>query len=161
MKYLIDGYNLIHRTGIIDRCANDINLSREKLEASLGAYLASRRGIKAVIVYDSRHNTSAVRSPGTGRLSIIFSAGDADAKIGALIRNEKKIRELVVVSTDKRHVISSAKSYGADYMLAERFWKMITKRNPGRAPGERAGKHQSPETTDWYEKILRKKGKLR
>lgn len=102
---LIDGYNLLHATGIVARGFGPGTLERARL-ALLGFLAASidpDERTRTTIVFDAGE-----RLPGLpcemehGGLKVLFAAGyaDADTLLEELIRRHSSPRQLTVVSSD-------------------------------------------------------------
>ena len=102
---LIDGYNLLHATGIVARGIGPGTLERARvaLLGFLAASIESEQLPRTTVVFDA-----AGRIPGLPReanhrgLKVLFAAGyaDADALIEQLIRSHSAPRQLTVVSSD-------------------------------------------------------------
>lgn len=161
MKYIIDGYNLIHRAGILDRCGGDITRSREKLEHILINYLSARSGVTATIVYDSRNGGGSYgKSPST-KLSLLFASGDADSAINAYIRRNRTRKDIVIVSTDRKDIISTAKGERVKSRSSESFYKMIIRPvSPSQAGPKSLSTSKTSEITNWYKRILEERGRV-
>jgi predicted RNA-binding protein with PIN domain len=106
MALLIDGYNLLHVTGITGGGGKDSwRRSREALLNLLAAVLPERELPTATVVFDA-----ASAPPGLPRrlnhrgITVLFAAeyDDADALLEELIQAESAPRSLVVVSSDHR-----------------------------------------------------------
>ncbi len=102
---LIDGYNLLHATGIVARGIGPGTLERARvaLLGFLAASIEPEQLPRTTVVFDA-----AGRVPGLPReanhrgLKVLFAAGyaDADALIEQLIRSHSAPRQLTVVSSD-------------------------------------------------------------
>ncbi|MDY0165427.1 MAG: NYN domain-containing protein [Thermoguttaceae bacterium] len=102
---LIDGYNLLHATGIVARGIGPGTLERARLAllGFLAGSMTPEQLQRATIVFDA-----AGRQPGLPReanhrgMKVLFAAGyaDADALIERLIRRHSAPRQLTVVSSD-------------------------------------------------------------
>ncbi|MEX0936703.1 MAG: NYN domain-containing protein [Pirellulales bacterium] len=107
MAYLIDGYNLLHVTGIFGRGRGPHGLerSRKALLNFLAASLSPSELSQTTVVFDA-----AAAPPGLPRtqvhqgITVRFAANydDADALIEELIEQHSAPRRLVVVSSDHR-----------------------------------------------------------
>lgn len=89
----------------------------------------------------------------------VMFAENADSRISGMISGGNRTGDMVVVSSDRRHVISSARSSRVNHMSSEDFWKLISKRKKT-STGRKPDPGRNSETTAWYEEILRKEGKL-
>ncbi|MDZ7620505.1 MAG: NYN domain-containing protein, partial [Patescibacteria group bacterium] len=102
---LIDGYNLLHATGLVARGFGPGTLERARLALLnfLAASLDTEQRPRTTIVFDA-----GTRGPGLpremvhGGLTVLFAAGysDADTLIEELIRRHSAPRRLIVVSSD-------------------------------------------------------------
>lgn len=107
MRLLIDGYNVIHLTGMLGRRVGPGSLerSRQALLNFLAGSLEPGERERAVVVFDA-HDPPADR-PRTYRhqgILVRFAerTTDADSLIEELIREESAPRRLTVVSSDRR-----------------------------------------------------------
>lgn len=107
MALLIDGYNLLHASGILAPGAGPATLERSRgamldfLAESLDAALVAR----TIVVFDAGVSASGrVRAAAHRGIQVRFSAGKADADdlIEELIRADSAPRRLTVVSSDHR-----------------------------------------------------------
>lgn len=161
MRFIIDGYNLIHRSGLFDYCGGDITRSREKLENTLLNYLSSRKGLSATLIYDSRGSRHPSNKKVSSLLSIHFAHGDADSEINSIIRRQSSNRNIVVVSTDIKDILNTAKRERVRRRTSESFWRLISSPfNNSKAESPSMGIKESDETTNWYRSILEKRGRL-
>ena len=104
--YLIDGYNLINLSDVLESCGHDMSLSRDVLFSKLKTFLNSQKGSVATIVYDSKigvlnvHNTER-----DSRIHVIFASASeiADFKIQKILASEPdegKRQNYTVASSD-------------------------------------------------------------
>ncbi len=118
---IIDGYNLLHATGIVARGFGPGTLERARL-ALLGFLAASiepEMASRTTIVFDVGTRLSGLpRETRHGGMKVLFAAGytDADTLIEELIRKHSSPRRLTVVSSD--HQVQRAarrrKAHAAD-----------------------------------------------
>ncbi len=105
MALLIDGYNLLHVTGIVGRPGHGLQGAREGLLRFLASALTDAQRTHTTIVFDA-----ADAPPGLPRttthegMSVRYSSdyADADALIEELIASDHVPRSLLVVSSDHR-----------------------------------------------------------
>jgi uncharacterized protein len=107
MPVLIDGYNLLHASGILarGRGAGALERSREALLNVLAASLPPEEVTRTTIVFDARDPPWGVsRKTEHQGLTIIFASreADADSLIEELIKEHSAPRKLTVVSSDHR-----------------------------------------------------------
>lgn len=105
-SYIIDGYNLIHALGMIQKQVNPGGL--EEARRKLLVFLADRFGAdsaRVTVVFDAQHAPRRVaRQQVAHGLHVHFAPKDqtADDWIEKLIADEPQPRRLVVVSNDHR-----------------------------------------------------------
>jgi hypothetical protein len=107
MALIIDGYNLLHATGIVGRGLGPGGLERARaaLLNFLAASVDPRELPRTVVVFDAREAPSGrpriVEHKG---LTVRFASGheSADALIEELVRGDSSPRRLTVVSSDHR-----------------------------------------------------------
>lgn len=107
MTIVIDGYNLLHASGILGRGVGPGGLERSR--AALLNFLAESLEPKeisaTVVVFDARDAPPGLpRTVKHRGLTVRFAepGGDADTLIEAIIRGDSSPRRLVVVSSDHR-----------------------------------------------------------
>ncbi len=129
MRFLIDGYNLMHRLGLaqprgsgrLERCRANL---LEWLERVHGRELDS-----VTVVFDGREGIRQAKSSSTrGGIRIQFSVGQiADDLIEELIEHERSPRTLTVVSSDRR-IQESARRRGCAFWSCDRYLEWSTDR---------------------------------
>jgi predicted RNA-binding protein with PIN domain len=105
MALLIDGYNLLHVTGLVGRAGSGLQGSREALLRFLAAAIEPKELRETTVVFDA-----AEAPPGLPRtvthegMTIRYASDydDADALIEELIAANNVPRSLTVVSSDHR-----------------------------------------------------------
>src|SRR5690606_3973739 len=107
MRLLIDGYNLLHVSGVFAPRGGPASLerSRNALLAWLAATLEADEITHTTVVFDAREAVAGRPSSFNYRgISVMFASEyeDADALIEALVRAESAPRRLTVVSSDHR-----------------------------------------------------------
>jgi uncharacterized protein len=126
MPLLIDGYNLLHVSGVFGRgtALTELHRSREALLAFLAAALAPAERATTTIVFDA-----AGAPPGLPqsyayegiRVEFARDPGNADELLERLIAAHDAPRKLVVVSGDHR-VQRAARRRRAKAIDSERWW---------------------------------------
>src|SRR4051812_32069495 len=108
MHWLIDGYNLMHAAGAIDKNVKNgrtFHRKRRRFLDVLAGALGADRAARTTIVFDAKKKPAdfPVEANYQG-MSIIFALGDenADAWIEQLIAAHSAPKSLTVVSTDRR-----------------------------------------------------------
>ncbi|HEX3727412.1 MAG TPA: NYN domain-containing protein [Pirellulales bacterium] len=107
MSLVIDGYNLLHASGILGRGRGPGGLerSREALLNFLAESLDADMLRQTTVVFDAREappGLPRVRQQRGMTVRFAEKASDADEVIEALIRADSSPRKLVVVSSDHR-----------------------------------------------------------
>lgn len=158
MRFLIDGYNLLHaackRNESWQRASFDAQ--RRKLLDVLAAGL--RRNCKgATVVFDGVPGPGATPAPAS--LEVIYSGrgSDADQIIEDLIAEDSAPRLLTTVSSDRR-IRSAARRRRAISVSSEDFLAWLEKRlvKRVRKPAEPASKFEgtSPEDRDFWQEVF-------
>ena len=126
MLWLIDGYNLMHAAGAIDKHAKNgrtFHRKRRRFLDVLAGALGADRASRTTIVFDAKKPPAdfPVEAIYQG-MSIIFALGDenADARIEQLIAAHSAPKSLTVVSTDRR-VRQAANRRKARSLTSEEF----------------------------------------
>ncbi len=128
--YIIDGYNLIHKSAKLKKIfLENPQSARESLVSTLSNFFTTRKD-KCIVVFDGNLNIPSALS--TPKVKVIFSAppNKADDEIKKIIMskdlNERK--NFIVVSSDNE-IINCAKACGAGRMSSEEFLKILNSRN--------------------------------
>ena len=126
MPLLIDGYNLLHVSGVFGTgtALTELHRSREALLAFLAAALAPAERAQTTIVFDA-----ASAPPGLPqsflhdgvRVEFAREPGNADAMLEKLIAAHDAPRKLIVVSGDHR-VQRAARRRRAQAIDSDRWW---------------------------------------
>lgn len=150
--YLIDGYNLMHALGMIQRNAGSGGL--EAARTRLLEFLAADFGAKAnrvTVVFDAKHAPRGVAREQTYRgLQVLFAPNkkSADDAIEDAIEEAATPKSLVVVSNDTR-LQNAARRRGARYWshheLLDFFEHQAEKANDDDVDGEKRDGLISPE----------------
>jgi predicted RNA-binding protein with PIN domain len=126
MPLLIDGYNLLHVSGVFGTgtALTELHRSREALLAFLASSLEPADRKKTTIVFDAAGAPPGL--PDTFSFEGILvrfarEPGNADAMLEALIEIDKSPRTLVVVSGDHR-VQRAARRRRAKPIDSDRWW---------------------------------------
>ena len=105
MATLIDGYNLLHVTGILGRNVGPGTLERARngLLSFLAASLTESERADTTVVFDARNGPPGLpRELHRQGIRVLFAVGytDADGLLEELIRADSSPRRLVVVTSD-------------------------------------------------------------
>ena len=132
-SYIIDGYNLIHALGMIQKNMDSGGLERSR--RMLLAYLAKEFGPdspRVTVVFDARQSPPRVsRQQVIHGLNIHFAPKhqSADDWIETLIEQHSQPRTLVVVSNDVR-LQTAAQRAGAQSWSHDRLLDFVERRTP-------------------------------
>jgi predicted RNA-binding protein with PIN domain len=163
MQTLIDGYNLMHELGLLDKQTRPEAFRKarsrflDKLAKGLGAVAA----YQTTVVFDATQGPRHLPGEATHKgLTIIFADEDegADARIERLIATHSAPRSLTVVSTDRR-IRQAAARRKARTLTADAFWEHVENATrpapaaPSRTPEDESRLHGlTPEqAADWLE----------
>ncbi len=119
---VIDGYNLIRRVSALAEVERrgGLEQGRAELERRLAGYLAGRKGLRAVVVYDGPDPGRTAGGPG---LELVF-APDADSRVRELARAQAgQGRPVRVVSSDNALRAQLAGTPRVELVSAEEFWR--------------------------------------
>jgi len=136
MALVIDGYNLLHASGILPSGVGPGTLERARaaLLNFLVESLEENELAKAVVVFDARAAPIGRPRLVTHRgLRVHFAPnpGDADALIEQLILDDHSPRQLIVVSSDHR-LQRAAKRRRAHAIDSDRWYAEVVQRRVGR-----------------------------
>jgi len=146
MRYLIDGYNLIHALGMIQRDLPPGGL--EESRRRLLVFLAKAFGKDAAvtIVFDAQHaprNISRLQTHQGLHIEFAPAGQSADDRIETLIEEAAEPKALVVISNDMR-LQDAARRRGARSWSHEALLDFLDKpQSP--APPEKADSAEKPE----------------
>lgn len=158
MALLIDGYNLLHASGILGRGTGPGGLerSRSALLNFLAETLPERELAGTTVVFDARE-----APPGLPRVSqyrgitVRFAPreSDADEEIERLIAAESAPRRLTVVSSDHR-LHRAARRRRARAIDSDRWYAQVVRERLGRTrgkspPGKPTGPPSPTEVKYW------------
>ncbi|HEV8336076.1 MAG TPA: NYN domain-containing protein [Candidatus Polarisedimenticolia bacterium] len=140
-KILIDGYNLLHKDGVLkSQAERSLEAAREQLIAAVGAY---RRGdVEIVVVFDGRANegrTGKGTSPAGVEVRFSRFPQTADQMILDMIVKEKRRSAVTVVTSDRKDIGRIAQAEGVHWISSESFLRRMR-----RAPGEKPGSGEKP-----------------
>ncbi|HWB09329.1 MAG TPA: NYN domain-containing protein [Pirellulales bacterium] len=166
MALIIDGYNLLHATGLGGQGAGPGGLERSRL--ALLNFLAEsideegRSG--TTVVFDARQAPVGLpRTLGYRGLTVRFAAGydSADELIEELIRADTSPRRLTVVSSDHR-LHRAARQRRAKAVDSDLWYAEMQKRRVSVAPEEPPAKpaHPVPSELDFWLKLFDDESKM-
>jgi uncharacterized protein len=149
MRWLIDGYNVMHAGGRLGtKLGRDgFKRARRRFLDDLAAALAADLAEHTTVVFDaSVHPGDFALDGGYRGLTVVFALGDenADARIEQLIASHSNPRTLTVVSSDRRIRLAAARRR-ARCLTAEQYWELVDDLNDrkSRKPPADAAKKSS------------------
>jgi predicted RNA-binding protein with PIN domain len=145
LRYLIDGYNLLHAIGLSKRLGKGgLELARHRLIGLV------RRGLphgESTVVFDGTQASGPRDEEG---VHVLFAKGEADDLIRDVIAHDSAPRTLCVVSSD--HAVQiSAKRRHAKVMDAADFLQHLESRPRAPAAAMPEKPTTEPETQHWLE----------
>ncbi len=156
MALLIDGYNLLHVTGIVGRAGSGLQGSRNALLRFLAAAISPKELPETTIVFDA-----AEAPPGLPRIvthegmTLRYASDypDADSLLEELIAAHHVPRSLTVVSSDHR-VQRAARRRRCPFVDSDVWFADLARRrgqgpSPPTAPSRREGSLASDEVAYW------------
>ncbi len=161
MTLLIDGYNLLHASGILGRGVGPGSLERScaALLNFLAESLDPRDASNTIVVFDAASGQRGLPRAYEHRgLRVRFSAGhaDADELIEELIRADSTPRRLTVVSSDHR-LHRAARRRKASAVDSDRWFASVLRSRLGKKPTNEAAKPDGPlselEVSFWLERF--------
>jgi len=161
MALLIDGYNLLHVTGIFGRGGpGSLERSRRALLNLLAASIPESEIGQATIVFDANDAPPGLpRDVDHHGLQVCYSAGyaDADSMIEELIRRHHAPRQLLVVSSDHRVQKAArrrrAKAIDSDVWYAELMRERNARSGRQRETAKPAGPVSPDEVAYWLQQF--------
>lgn len=154
MRLLIDGYNLLHASGLFgdEAHAGSLYGAREALVGFLVANLGEKERRSTVVIFDAKDAPAGLpdRQQAEG-ISIRFARGyaDADALIEELLETAKGARALTVVSGDHR-VQRAARRAGASPIDADVWIREVRRRRPA-PPTEAKPRGGAGSAEEWID----------
>jgi len=138
---LIDGYNVVRRTGAFDRALDrSLEAARDAFIERIKIYCLKKRAFdEIIVVFDGSAKVSfESQRYKNGPVNVIFSASgeSADDFITTFLRNKLASSRITVVSDDN-YVTNSARAFGADVMPCGDFMELTrSQRQPQEAPAD-------------------------
>jgi predicted RNA-binding protein with PIN domain len=159
MRYLIDGYNLMHALGLMRPRFGPRGLrnARQRFLNQLAAALGPTESAACTVVFDAREPPGHLgREANHKGLSIVFAVDEADAdeRIETLISADSAPKSLTVVSSDHRLRRAAARR-GARPLSADEFAarmrapRLAKPAPPPSTPEPERPKPSSRESREW------------
>lgn len=166
MRLLIDGYNLLHVSGLISRGRGEraLEQARNALLEFLATHLEPEIAAATTVVYDARRPPKGLPHLVIARgITVEFAVDheEADDRIDELIRAEPTPSKLWVISSDHRiqetarrrraHLLDSDVWYDS---VVERTWHPIPQK-PARdaRPSAKPARPSEDEVEDWVRRF--------
>lgn len=157
MRTLIDGYNVMHAKGLMNRDfgPDGLRQARHKFLVELAAALGPVESALTTVVFDAadppvdRSDRQKVKG-----IVAIFAVGDedADARIEAMIAAHSDPKKLTVVSSDLR-IRKAAQRRKSKVLTSDVFLANLTERRHTRPapppPPERGASQSTAEAAHW------------
>jgi predicted RNA-binding protein with PIN domain len=163
MKLLVDGYNLLHASGVFGQPSDPPTLetARRALLALLAAQLTDRERRRATIVFDGKEAPPGLPSESSyQQISVVFSRRKttADELIAEMIAAEKQPKQLVVVSSD-HSVQRSARQRGVTFHDSEAWLRTMQQRQSSTAAPAESRDHvpSADEVASWLQEFSESK----
>jgi uncharacterized protein len=162
MALLIDGYNLLHASGILGRGIGPGSLERSRgaLIRFLGESLEAAVLRRTTVVFDAREAPPGLpREQKHAGLTVRFAdpGSDADALIEQLIVADSSPRRLIVVSSDHRlHKAArrrNATAIDSDQWYAETLRKRIARQKRGASGAKPSGPMTEADVNFWLKQF--------
>lgn len=128
MKYVVDGYNLIHRTGLLADFNEDYSEARDFLFTAIDQSFSRLNSKDTVLIfYDSSKRVAHAQPSSSKYVRVRFaSGGTADSSIFRYLeKHSKEEREQITVVSSDEAVLEKAMFLYARTMCAEEFWENI------------------------------------
>jgi predicted RNA-binding protein with PIN domain len=149
MRWLIDGYNIMHAWGRIgpNLGREEFRRARRRFLDDLASAMGSDEAAQTTVVFDASVPPGDFPIDSTYRgLRLIFALGDddADARIEQIVEDDSNPRSLRVVSSDRR-IRQAAARRRAERQTADEFWDWIDRARTRAAHSN--GSHGKTRTT--------------
>ena len=164
MALLIDGYNLLHVTGIFAKGSGPgaFQRTREALLRFIAASIEEKQRKFTTVVFDATQAppglpSTAIHEEMTVRYAKNYP--DADTLIEEIIENFHAPRSLLVVSSDHR-IQRAARRRGSDYIDSDQWYELMQQRRQQtrrqqqvRQPEKPQGQLSQSETDYWLKEF--------
>ncbi len=144
MRYLIDGYNVMHAGGRLGPklSREGFRRARRRFLDELAETLGPLVSAETTVVFDASVPPGDFAPVSTYRgLTVLFALGDenADARIEEIVKQHPNPKTLTVVSSDNRIKLAATRRRCRSF-VAEKFWELIDtlKESRGRSETARA-----------------------
>jgi uncharacterized protein len=157
MRWLIDGYNVMHAGGRLGPklSREGFRRARRRFLDEISAALGPERAGQTTVVFDaSVHPGDFALNARYRGLGILFALGDenADARIEEIITGVANARTLTVVSSDRR-IRQAAARRRAKVLTADQYWELIDDLKEREGENGRSGIRKTSELEDQRQPI--------
>lgn len=167
MIFVLDAYNVIHKTPALERLLDkSLQAARDGLINRCSRLVSGRGGItRIILVFDGKSEHRDLARTAPPKIQIVFSeTGEtADERIGQILEKLSGKMERIVVSDDNS-VRNHARAYSAHAISVAEFEQSVRKTEikagPARSvrtPGNPLTPKQADEITQAYKKTLKLK----
>lgn len=160
MRYLIDGYNLMHALGLVPAQVGPQGLepARNRFLRQLSTLIPAR-GEQITVVFDGQHAPADAQDAGTYQvIRYVYSRGqNADDLIEELLARETQPRQLTVV-TDDRRLQQSARHRSCRVSGCLDFYEHLKNPPPLHGEGEVQEPARDPPSQEEVQRWLREFG---
>ncbi len=137
MRWLIDGYNVMHAGGRLGPklSREGFRRARRRFLDELAQTLGQAVAAETTVVLDASVPPGDFPSESNYKgLSVLFALGEenADARIEALIRADSSPKSLTVVSSDNRIRLAASKRR-CQWLTSEKYWELLDNLKESRA----------------------------
>jgi predicted RNA-binding protein with PIN domain len=152
VRILIDGYNLLHASGVFGEStgADGFHQSRMALLDAVADRLSPKERPRTLVVFDAAGAPPGLPEALKHRsIQVRFARGhaDADELIELLIEKHRQPKELTVVSSDRR-IQRAARLRGATRLDSDAWFRDLQKRRVDGPAGPISSKPQEPPSDD-------------
>jgi predicted RNA-binding protein with PIN domain len=152
MRWLIDGYNVMHAGGRLGPklSREGFRRARRRFLDEISAALGPNGARDTTVVFDaSVHPGDFALDANHRGLGILFALGDenADARIEEIIAEHANARTLTVVSSDRRIRLAATRRR-AKVLTSDQFWELIDDLKERKDEIARPGKQKTPDLED-------------
>jgi predicted RNA-binding protein with PIN domain len=160
-KILIDGYNLLHKDGVLkNRAERSLEEAREELIAEVSAYRSG--DMELVLVFDGKGGDGRGRRAVAPGVEVRFSRypQSADQLILEIIEKESRRNRLTVVTSDRKDIGKAVRAEGVRWISSESFLRRLKRRSgPGVPSTEKPAVSSSEEMDYWMKRFGSEEGR--
>jgi len=143
MHYILDGYNIIHKTPLFEALlSRSLEQARKGLLAACKSVLQSRGDVaKITVVFDGKSDVFG-GDTGGGNLEVLYSATGEDADDVIINYLQRNTLSKPVVVSDDNYVCNNARALKVKSISVAAFLEL--KQRPAKNQGKRANAQQDP-----------------